>query len=1050
MQLTNTVTVTPASGTILDGVGFFTIDIGSTLSLANTLVFKNGTTIQNSGLISGAGTLQTQGPLTINSDGGTTAPFEAVSGTTTGRGNFGKMTIDSGATLQSGGGLAPRGDFTVVSGGTLNLAANNFSFQGPTFTNSGAVISTVSPATVIFNGINNVAGTTQNVAGAGTYNTNGRVDMQLTNTVTVTPASGTVINGVAFLTIDSGTTLDFTGSGGLTLAADVSNAGTVKLNGGGPACGDTTKILLRSSVPGTQRAWSGGGTFSLVDVDVKDQAGSASIAATGGVNSGNNGVNWNFPACAAPDVSVAVSPSSVAEDGATNLVYTFTRTAPTSGALTVNFSVGGTATFNTDYTQTGAASFNSSSGTVAFGAGNSTATVTVDPTADSTVEPDETVILTITSAPGYNVGSPSAATGTITNDDTDVSVAVSPSSVAEDGAPNLVYTFTRNGVTSGALTANFSVGGTATFNTDYTQSGAATFTSSSGTVTFGAGNSTATVTIDPTADSTAEPDETVILAVASGTGYNVGSPSAATGTITNDDTDVSVAVSPAAVQEDGATNLVYTFTRNGVTGGALTVKFSVSGTATFGTDYTQTGAATFGATSGTITFGAGDTTATVTVDPTADTTAEPDETVILTATSGTSYNVGSPSAATGTITNDDAVSIQFSASSYTVGEGDGRVDITVTRAGITSGAASVSFATSDLAGTQNCNVINGAASSRCDYETRITTVQFAAGETSKTISVFIIDDSYLEGTETFNVGLSNPSGATLGSPSTATVTITDNEIANGTNPIDTAGFFVRQHYLDFLNREPDTSGFNFWTNEITSCGSDQACVAVKRVNVSAAFFLSIEFQQTGYLVERIYKVSYGDATGPSTLGGLHQLTVPIIRLNELLPDTQEIGRGVIVNQGNWQQQLENNKQAFTLEFVQRSRFTAAFSTSLTPAQFVDKLFVNAGVTPSATDRTTAINEFGSTTTTSDVAARSRALRDVAENSTLNQQELNQAFVLMQYLGYLRRNPNDPPDSDYTGYDFWLTKLNQFNGNFQNAEMVKAFISSSEYRQRFGP
>jgi hypothetical protein len=178
--------------------------------------------------------------------------------------------------------------------------------------------------------------------------------------------------------------------------------------------------------------------------------------------------------------------------------------------------------------------------------------------------------------------------------------------------------------------------------------------------------------------------------------------------------------------------------------------------------------------------------------------------------------------------------------------------------------------------------------------------------------------------------------------------------------------------------------------------------------------------------------------------------VPIPRLNEFLPDTREIGRGVVVGQTSWQTALENNKQAFTSEFVQRSRFMTAFPNSMTPARFVDKLFLNAVVTPSANDRTAAINEFGGATTTGDVAARSRALRDVGENSTLNQREFNRAFVLMQFLGYLRRNPNDPPDSDYTGYDFWLTKLNQFNGNYINAEMVKAFIFSSEYRRRFGP
>jgi serralysin len=156
--------------------------------------------------------------------------------------------------------------------------------------------------------------------------------------------------------------------------------------------------------------------------------------------------------------------------------------------------------------------------------------VTIDPTTDATVEPDETAILTVTSGTGYNVATPAAATGTITNDDADVTLSVSPASVSEDAAANLVYTFTRNGNTTGALTVNFSVAGTATFNTDYTQSGAATFTAASGTVTFAAGNSTASVTIDPSADATVEPDETVIITVTSGTGYNVATPAAATGT----------------------------------------------------------------------------------------------------------------------------------------------------------------------------------------------------------------------------------------------------------------------------------------------------------------------------------------------------------------------------------------------------------------------------------------------------------------------------------------------------------------------------------------
>jgi hypothetical protein len=281
----------------------------------------------------------------------------------------------------------------------------------------------------------------------------------------------------------------------------------------------------------------------------------------------------------------------------------------------------------------------------------------------------------------------------------------------------------------------------------------------------------------------------------------------------------------------------------------------------------------------------------------------------------------------------------------------------------------------------------------------------------------------------------------LGIPASAPVNITDNDLANGPNPLDTAGSFVSAHYFDFLNRLPDPSGLAFWTNEITSCNADQSCVAAKRVNVSGAFYLSIEFQETGYLVERLYKAAYGDGVGSSTLGGAHQLPVPVIRLNEFLADTQEIGQDVVVGQGNWQQALETNKQSFTADFVQRTRFIAAFPNSMTTAQFVDKLNANAGNPLSPAERDQLVNS-GMT--------RAQMLRAVAEDPDLKSAEFNRAFVLMQYFGYLRRNPNDPQDTDYTGYDFWLTKLNQFNGNFQNAEMVKAFISSGEYRARFGP
>jgi hypothetical protein len=389
--------------------------------------------------------------------------------------------------------------------------------------------------------------------------------------------------------------------------------------------------------------------------------------------------------------------------------------------------------------------------------------------------------------------------------------------------------------------------------------------------------------------------------------------------------------------------------------------------------------------------------------------------------------------------------VAFGARGVGVGEGEGSANLTVTRSGDTSGSATVGYATTDSSGSNGCNVANGSASSRCDYSATVGTITFAPGETSKTISMLIVDDSYAEGSESFTISLTNPAGSSLGPPASATITINDNESTTGVNPIDQTACFVRQHYLDFLNREPDASGLAFWTNQITECQQPGAtCNAeVRRINVSAAFFLSIEFQQTGYLVYRMYKAAYDDLPGTP---------VPV-RLNEFLPDTQEIGRGVVVGQMGWEQALENNKQVFAANFVARSRFTSAYPTTLTPTEFVNALFANAGVMPSDTDREAAINEFGSGAgDTTNAAARARALRRVAENSTLAQQETNKAFVLMQYFGYLRRNPNDAPELglNFDGYNFWLGKLNQFNGNFVNAEMVKAFIVSGEYRQRFGP
>jgi len=364
--------------------------------------------------------------------------------------------------------------------------------------------------------------------------------------------------------------------------------------------------------------------------------------------------------------------------------------------------------------------------------------------------------------------------------------------------------------------------------------------------------------------------------------------------------------------------------------------------------------------------------------------------------------------------------VSFSSSNFSVNESNGLATITVNRSGNTLPPVTVDYATMD-----------GSAQQTGDYTIALGTLSFGTNETSKTFQVLITDDGYVEGNETLTLTLSNPTGGvSIGNPGSAVLTISSNDSV-ASQPIDGAQFFVRQHYHDFLNREPDTPGLNFWTNEITSCGSDAQCIEIKRINVSAAFFLSIEFQETGYLSYRFYNAALNRSNG-------------LPRYHELLRDTQAVGRGVVVGASGWEAQLEANKVAYANEFVSRSEFIALYPTSLTPTQFVDALYAHAVITPSASERQAAIDEFNNPS-----GARGRVLRRVADNQDLKNRENNRAFVLMEYFGYLRRNPDDPPDNNLNGYNFWLNKLNQFNGNFIDAEMVKAFITSPEYRQRFG-
>ncbi len=370
---------------------------------------------------------------------------------------------------------------------------------------------------------------------------------------------------------------------------------------------------------------------------------------------------------------------------------------------------------------------------------------------------------------------------------------------------------------------------------------------------------------------------------------------------------------------------------------------------------------------------------------------------------------------------------QFQQPVYSVQEDITTTTVTVLRSGNTTAAATVDYATTD-----------GTATQKNDYTIAGGTLNFAAGEISKTITLLVNEDSKTEGTESFTIGLSNPTGnAVVDTLGTATIQITDDVAEPATNAIDDQTIFIGQHYHDFLNRQHDAAGLAFWVGTITSCGVDQQCIQVRRINASAAFFLSIEFQQTSFYVLRLQRVAFGTRSDTASS------RFPYL---EFTRDARRVSEGVIVGQAGWEQQLETNKQNYATEIVNSSAFTSKFPLTQTASQFVDALFASAGLAPNADERQAAITAFGGGGT----AGRVAALRSVTDSASVTKAEFNPAFVLLQYYGYLRRNPTDLPDTNDDGYQFWLAKLNQFGGNFEQAEMVKAFLNSIEYRNRFGP
>ena len=404
--------------------------------------------------------------------------------------------------------------------------------------------------------------------------------------------------------------------------------------------------------------------------------------------------------------------------------------------------------------------------------------------------------------------------------------------------------------------------------------------------------------------------------------------------------------------------------------------------------------------------------------------------ITFNATAGTTYRIavdgynnGGAGGDVGSVTlnwnapNCVVANVQLSQSTYTVNESAGFVIVTVTRSANLAAPASVNYATSDSAGLVSCGVNNGVASERCDYATTVGTARFAAGEASTQVVIPIVNDALVEGSESFNFTLSSPSGATLISPTAATITITDNDVAPASqNPIDDIPFFVTQQYIDFLGRLPDSTGLANWVATLSGCPNggfgefdNPDC---DRVHVSAGFFLSPEFQGRGYFAYRFYEVALDRRPTYA----------------EFVPDMAVVGGA----QSPESEVL--SKAAYTDAWMQRPEFKSRYD-SLSNADYVNALEANAEVV--VTNKQTLIDALNANTMN-----RGQVLRNIVESQAVSDRFFNRAFVSMQYFGYLRRDP------DAIGFQNWVNTLNADPSNSRH--MIFGFLFSTEYRQRFGP
>jgi hypothetical protein len=613
-------------------------------------------------------------------------------------------------------------------------------------------------------------------------------------------------------------------------------------------------------------------------------------------------------------------------------------------------------------------------------------------------------------------------------------------SVGESGGSATV-TVTRTNGTSSAVSVNYATSnGTATAGSDYT--------ASSGTLNWADGDGASkTLTVPITNDALDEADETVSLTLSTPTGgATLGSQTTAVLTITDDDPTPSLSINDVTQAEgnSGTTNFTFTVSISAASGRAVSVNYATAnGSATAGSDYT--------ATSGTLTFNAGATSKPITVAVNGDTINEPNETFFVNLSNASSATIAKAQG-TGTISNDDAApTVQFSAANYSVGEGGARATLTAIRSGDASGTATIDYRTTDTdtftVGCADTTNNHGAAYARCDFATVVGTLSFAAGETSKTITVPVIDDAHAEGNETFQVQLSNATNAGLGTLAAVTVTIQDNDAAGTPNPVyepdptktaRTISFFVRQQYLDFLSREPEPD--EPWSGVLTRClqlsGGDpnninntdpnSPSAGCDRIIVSQSFFGSPEFQLKGTYVFHFYKLAFNR-----------------------LPEYTEIISDMSFVAGATADEVFARKAQLATLFTQRQDFQTAYG-GLSNSAYVTTLLGRYQLTqvttpdpqnPDGTQTVTLTSADLTNRLNNNTLTRAQVFRAIADSTAVRDAEFSNAFVAMQYYGYLRRKP------EAGGYQNWLNYLTSHPNDSRT--MVNGFLNSGEYRLRFG-